>query len=85
MVYGPLNETPFARPTLSDGGATRSSVRPGRLGRARSGIGVINHHKDYLQSLTDGIKLALKEGITPTGVDRPMGPDENLCIAVHRW
>ncbi len=25
-----------------------------------------------LQSLTDGIKLALKEGITPTGVDKPI-------------
>ncbi|MDA3638453.1 NADH-quinone oxidoreductase subunit NuoH [Mycobacterium xenopi] len=26
----------------------------------------------YLQSLADGIKLALKEGITPLGVDRPV-------------
>ncbi|HZS20445.1 MAG TPA: NADH-quinone oxidoreductase subunit NuoH [Pseudonocardiaceae bacterium] len=26
----------------------------------------------YLQSLADGIKLALKEGITPVGVDRPV-------------
>jgi NADH-quinone oxidoreductase subunit H len=26
--------------------------------------------RGYLQSLADGIKLALKEGITPAGVDR---------------
>jgi NADH-quinone oxidoreductase subunit H len=28
--------------------------------------------RGYLQSLADGIKLALKEPITPTGVDRPI-------------
>ncbi len=28
--------------------------------------------RGYLQSLADGIKLALKEGITPVGVDRPI-------------
>jgi len=28
--------------------------------------------RGYLQSLADGIKLALKEGITPSGVDRPV-------------
>jgi NADH-quinone oxidoreductase subunit H len=28
--------------------------------------------RGYLQSLADGIKLALKEPITPTGVDRPV-------------
>jgi NADH-quinone oxidoreductase subunit H len=28
--------------------------------------------RGYLQSLADGIKLALKEGITPVGVDRPV-------------
>ncbi|WP_418303062.1 NADH-quinone oxidoreductase subunit NuoH [Mycobacterium intracellulare] len=28
--------------------------------------------RGYLQSLADGIKLALKEGITPSGVDRPI-------------
>ncbi|MBV9352665.1 MAG: NADH-quinone oxidoreductase subunit H, partial [Mycobacterium sp.] len=28
--------------------------------------------RGYLQSLADGIKLALKEGITPFGVDRPI-------------
>ncbi|HUH67706.1 MAG TPA: NADH-quinone oxidoreductase subunit NuoH [Mycobacterium sp.] len=28
--------------------------------------------RGYLQGLADGIKLALKEGITPSGVDRPV-------------
>jgi NADH-quinone oxidoreductase subunit H len=28
--------------------------------------------RGYLQSLADGVKLALKEGITPSGVDRPV-------------
>jgi NADH-quinone oxidoreductase subunit H len=28
--------------------------------------------RGYLQSLADGVKLALKEGITPSGVDRPI-------------
>ncbi|CAN5495516.1 NADH-quinone oxidoreductase subunit NuoH [soil metagenome] len=37
-----------------------------RVGPNRVGPGGL------LQSLADGVKLALKEGITPTGVDRPL-------------
>ncbi len=37
-----------------------------RLGPNRAGPGGL------LQSLADGIKLALKEGLTPSGVDRPV-------------
>jgi NADH-quinone oxidoreductase subunit H len=37
-----------------------------RIGPNRAGPGGL------LQSLADGVKLALKEGITPTGVDKPI-------------
>ena len=38
-----------------------------------------------LQSLMDGIKLALKEGITPTGVDKPIYILAPIISVVPSW